>query len=767
MVVIGRREVGVPSTSLVSAGILILAGIAAADWSVWAVRGGEGGGGSEEACDELPRSLWQWMRVSNSDGHEEAMVDGCAADETSLFSLSFWRVLLALGAMGAPRVTALSMWGLDRKNTLLLMRALQGCLGFGLEVSRTTALANFVGHFLCFLVCPSFLFLIPAIQLRAASPAAAALVTVSTLVLGTCETVASVLYVFGQHAQDVPSRGVVTVRLVDERQNGWRADAGTSGQRVRGEADTLDDGVEDNDDDEDGGYEREDDGDDMAGIVVRELETTSGYMSSNSEEGQEDDEEEQEEDEEEEEEEDEEEEDEEDEEGDLGTHDDGGVDDDARRSRSRRSRSSSISSQNKLTTAAGLLRMWLLVVAGEILVFFWLAVMAADIKFFTVPTAKALISWGGFLTAHLVGVGSSDGVDTMLEQRYANSTRALEASTFRGAIDDDASPLLSSVMCVEVILAVVMGVVIRIAVWIVVLPAHADRMSRYDSIANTIAHLEASIRGISATLANPRADSEINHEIVSSIRFPPAIDIPPYYEPSDERFRCPITMMPMTEPAIATSSGITYERSAVESWMRRHNREPTTRRYLPRCAKALTPRRHRNEDNETEGYARQAGTEERTGDDASSSSFGDSNRLRGTAPGGGEDSSEDEDEMSSCCVHIVPNLALRGMIEEDVERCRAQHALLMKKIFAVKRESGGSRRRKHRDKHAPYIERRRKKTRSETPAPMSPKPTLFGPTPLSNAWPALKESSLFVSTLGIFDSKKNENTNENDARATE
>jgi ubiquitin len=43
-----------------------------------------------------------------------------------------------------------------------------------------------------------------------------------------------------------------------------------------------------------------------------------------------------------------------------------------------------------------------------------------------------------------------------------------------------------------------------------------------------------------------------------------------------DSFRCPITQDVMVDPVIVTETGHTYERSAIEEWLRTHNTDPTT-----------------------------------------------------------------------------------------------------------------------------------------------------------------------------------------------
>jgi len=51
-------------------------------------------------------------------------------------------------------------------------------------------------------------------------------------------------------------------------------------------------------------------------------------------------------------------------------------------------------------------------------------------------------------------------------------------------------------------------------------------------------------------------------------------------------FRCPITMAVMKDPVVA-ADGHTYERSAIESWLRQRKVSPLTN--SPMTAKPLTP----------------------------------------------------------------------------------------------------------------------------------------------------------------------------------
>jgi hypothetical protein len=43
-----------------------------------------------------------------------------------------------------------------------------------------------------------------------------------------------------------------------------------------------------------------------------------------------------------------------------------------------------------------------------------------------------------------------------------------------------------------------------------------------------------------------------------------------------DSFRCPITQDVMVDPVIVTETGHTYERSAIEQWLRTHNTDPNT-----------------------------------------------------------------------------------------------------------------------------------------------------------------------------------------------
>jgi len=47
-----------------------------------------------------------------------------------------------------------------------------------------------------------------------------------------------------------------------------------------------------------------------------------------------------------------------------------------------------------------------------------------------------------------------------------------------------------------------------------------------------------------------------------------------------EDFVCPITHTIMADPVIVVSSGITYEKWAIEEWIRHHNTDPCTREVL-------------------------------------------------------------------------------------------------------------------------------------------------------------------------------------------
>ena len=51
-------------------------------------------------------------------------------------------------------------------------------------------------------------------------------------------------------------------------------------------------------------------------------------------------------------------------------------------------------------------------------------------------------------------------------------------------------------------------------------------------------------------------------------------------------FRCPITQEIMQDPA-TDEMGFTYERAAIEQWLKGHNTDPTTNKQL--ASKTLTP----------------------------------------------------------------------------------------------------------------------------------------------------------------------------------
>jgi hypothetical protein len=47
-----------------------------------------------------------------------------------------------------------------------------------------------------------------------------------------------------------------------------------------------------------------------------------------------------------------------------------------------------------------------------------------------------------------------------------------------------------------------------------------------------------------------------------------------------DSFRCHITQDVMVDPVIVTETGHTYERSAIEQWLRTHNTDPFTNMQL-------------------------------------------------------------------------------------------------------------------------------------------------------------------------------------------
>ncbi len=57
--------------------------------------------------------------------------------------------------------------------------------------------------------------------------------------------------------------------------------------------------------------------------------------------------------------------------------------------------------------------------------------------------------------------------------------------------------------------------------------------------------------------------------------------------PVQDSFRCPITQDVMVDPVIVTETGHTYERSAIEQWLRTHNTDPKTNVRL--MSKKLIP----------------------------------------------------------------------------------------------------------------------------------------------------------------------------------
>ena len=483
-------------------------------------------------------------------------------------SSGWWRILLVLGALAAPRCT-LVVLALD-EYSLGLFRMLNVCAGVGSATSVSMASAQLVGHIIAFFLCPSFIFLRPALRLRAAFPTGALFCTISTLLIGTMESVASILILVAQ-----PS------------------------QRQQGE-------------------------------VPRDPLR------------------------------------------------------------------SSVTAARLAAVATGCLdamRVWLLVTWGEIAVFLWVVVMATDIHYCTMPAAKTMVSISRLVTYRFF-VGSWALPPVAPDADAPTDEHPLDPSAVFADVDifeeDNDIALMSSVMSMEVILALIMAIFIRCCSWAWSLAQGRGREAggidargiggTWNQLARVLVDIEASFASIVAggdVVQQRSAD-------VSTVHFPPALELPFWYEPSNERFRCPITMMPMREPAIATCSGITYERSAAESWMSRHNREPTTREFLDQGNGAGTT-----------GAVR-----------------------RGT--------------------HLVPNLLIRALIEDDIEISRAEHELLMEKLLA-KRDAKKKRSLRRRQRpRAPNREGGQENV-GPPPEPASSRGTTAADpfSSLEHTWPAL------------------------------
>jgi hypothetical protein len=64
------------------------------------------------------------------------------------------------------------------------------------------------------------------------------------------------------------------------------------------------------------------------------------------------------------------------------------------------------------------------------------------------------------------------------------------------------------------------------------------------------------------------------------------LELPARNDGLAQHLQCPITLEVMTDPVIA-ADGITYERTAIEDWLRTHNTSPLTN--TPLTSKSLTP----------------------------------------------------------------------------------------------------------------------------------------------------------------------------------
>jgi hypothetical protein len=51
--------------------------------------------------------------------------------------------------------------------------------------------------------------------------------------------------------------------------------------------------------------------------------------------------------------------------------------------------------------------------------------------------------------------------------------------------------------------------------------------------------------------------------------------------------RCPISGIIMGDPVILSSSGVSYERSVLESWMRLHGTDPSSGEPLPKSTRVM------------------------------------------------------------------------------------------------------------------------------------------------------------------------------------
>lgn len=655
----------------------------------------------------LPTSIWTFLSSSwtiaksedcvagdflfrSTDAHNATMTvpqsNNVVNDvDTMILSPSFWNIWIALGIVAAPRFTALLIY--FQREPAVYLQILQSCLT-GLTQKATLPISfnmiNLISFATSFVVCPSFIFLVPALQLRYTSPAAAILIAWSALVFGTGECVTSLLYFINHWMRDVQvsSSSSPSLAVATDDSSGTLESSGEPYESYGGARDARSDV--------------------QAAGAVREEDVV--YPNDNERDNRPG-------------------------EGVNNTSDD---------SISRRLLSDFINlndsfGENSIDISAVFRDMqsgdlildsdsdasflmylsqcfassvqfvwkffayWITVVAGEIIVALWLAVMAADIKFFTYPHARTLMHYIERQLGEWHSVSSGDATGANYQDDKANN-------------NDEAGDILlfQSVMICEAILAIVMGLSIRVGAWMFMLPNrdHSGLQGSNLPWRNSFRILDFSLlclfnieRNMNWIINRTFGSSVFQGKSkIESINFPSPLDIPAWYEPSDERYRCPITLMPMREPSIATSSGITYERSAVERWMTKHNNEPITRS----CIKSRKSMNKLEEATSTH------------------------NRL-----------------------HIVPNLLIRALIEEDVEKAKESRKQLTEKIFTKRecKELTKRRRRPTSHKKSLRIGVTRKRSTEATPSNIAS----FHVKP--NSWPELNESSLFVPTLGIFERK--------------
>lgn len=746
-------------------------------------------------CDSsLPPTLWSYMSSSSSwtlDGLMDSFdLSGVSTstipynnnNETSTvsftdfavekgdtaLSLSFVRIWIALAVIASPRAAIIVM-SLIYREPIFLMRALQSCL-YGISISHKVAslsaafnIFQLFSFAISFAFCPSFIFLIPALQLRQKSPAAAILIAWSALVFGTSESVTSLFYLVNRvNRRSRISSGGSTISWMRNIQSPSTASITSSASSASGasspssassdsgsdefhseenetsreESDTMyitrmsmeaDDGQSpniavqdengDGNDQNDGYQDHARENNNTVGELTDEPHRIRNNDDSNNNSND-------------------------DEDTSPPTRGQDNMSDnfpegraDARNGRDgidisavfRDIQSGDVGfdaiSESSLLMycrhyVAGCSQLlikfisyWFTIVAGEMFVSLWLALMAADIKFFTYPTARSIM----YLLENQFGPWqvSATTCDTFQE----GGTSETDFNSVGDSGDTNVDLLLfQSVMICEAILAIVMGLSIRVGTWMFMLPPRNhdglyERRStmspRYNIVLTVLVNLE---RNVSRYFASDD-EKQLNHK-VTSLKFPSPIDIPSWYEPSDERYRCPITLMPMREPSIATSSGITYERTAIERWMRKNNNDPMTRSSIS------PPGPVYNDD-------------ESVGDIAAS--------------------------HQKSCPHLVPNLLIRELIEEDVEKSKKERDRLTEKIFS-KRESKDIMKRKHRPSLYRTSSRSRASRRKKKSTVESRRNTTAHEKPSS--WPELENCSMFFApTLRIFEQKNARSTN--------